>query len=237
MSLSVIGGLIGSMFGPAGGAIGAGIGSLFGGGSPQDAIKAAALGGISGALGKGLTSLLGAGTGQIAAQGITQGATQEVASKGLPGIFKSAFTGDKAYGNILQALGLGMTAYGVANPPDPLAEAQKLDDYLSDQWDSIEVETPDYGAYYDDLNRQYAAAGGLIQGPGTGTSDDIPAMIYQNGQPVREAALSNGEVVFSLKDLEQLGGGNAELAGQIIGNAPNGSRGQAAAMLYRSLRA
>ena len=234
MSLPVIGGLIGSLvMGPAGGAIGAGIGSLFGGGSPQDAIKAAALGGISGALGKGLTSLLGAGTGQIAAQG----ATQEVASKGLPGIFKSAFTGDKAYGNILQALGLGMTAYGVANPPDPLAEAQKLDDYLSDQWDSIEVETPDYGAYYDDLNRQYAAAGGLIQGPGTGTSDDIPAMIYQNGQPVREAALSNGEVVFSLKDLEQLGGGNAELAGQIIGNAPNGSRGQAAAMLYRSLRA
>jgi hypothetical protein len=236
MSLSVIGGLIGSsLFGPGGGAIGAGIGSLLGGGKPQDAIKAAALGGISGALvgGKGLTSLLGAGTGQIAAQG----ATQEVASKGLPDIFKSAFTGDKAYGNILQALGLGMTAYGVANPPDPLAEAQKLDDYLSDQWDSIEVETPDYGAYYDDLNRQYAAAGGLIQGPGTGTSDDIPAMIYQNGQPVREAALSNGEVVFSLKDLEQLGGGNAELAGQIIGNAPNGSRGQAAAMLYRSLRA
>tara|TARA_A100000172_G_scaffold62613_2_gene42007 strand:+ start:2290 stop:2991 length:702 start_codon:yes stop_codon:yes gene_type:complete len=233
MSLSVIGGVIGGLFGYPG--IGAGIGSLLGGGKPQDAIKAAALGGISGALvgGKGLTSLLGAGTGQIA----TQEATKEAASKGLPGIFKSAFTGDKAYGNILQALGLGMTAYGVANPPDPLAEAKKLDDYLSDQWDSIEVETPDYESYYDDLNRQYAAAGGLIQGPGTGTSDDIPAMIYQNGQPVREAALSNGEVVFSLKDLEQLGGGNAELAGQIIGNAPNGSRGQAAAMLYRSLRA
>ena len=83
----------------------------------------------------------------------------------------------------------------------------------------------------------YLAAGGLIEGPGTGTSDDIPAMIYQDGQPVREAALSNGEVVFSLKDLEQLGNGNAELAGQIIGNAPNGTRGAAAAALFRQMNA
>jgi len=60
-------------------------------------------------------------------------------------------------------------------------------------------------------------------------------MIYQDGQPVQEAALSNGEVVLSLKDLEQLGGGDAELAGRLIGDAPNGTRGEAAAKMFASM--
>jgi hypothetical protein len=32
------------------------------------------------------------------------------------------------------------------------------------------------------------AMGGMIEGPGTGRSDSIPAQIYQNGTPVQEAA-------------------------------------------------
>ena len=39
--------------------------------------------------------------------------------------------------------------------------------------------------------------GGLIEGPGTGTSDSIPGMIYQDGKPVQRAALSNNEFVFT----------------------------------------
>ena len=83
---------------------------------------------------------------------------------------------------------------------------------------------------------QIEGLGGLIEGPGTGTSDDIPAMIYQDGNPVQEAMLSNGEVVLSLKDLRNIGGGDAEMAGKMIGDAPNGTRGAVAAKLFRNMQ-
>ena len=54
------------------------------------------------------------------------------------------------------------------------------------------------------------ARGGYIEGPGNGTSDSIPATIYQNGQPVQEAALSDGEFVFREKDVEAVGDGDRE---------------------------
>ena len=77
------------------------------------------------------------------------------------------------------------------------------------------------------------ALGGLIEGPGTGTSDDIPATIYQDGIPVDQAFLSNGEVVLSRRDLENMApDGNADTAAQMVGNSPNGTRGQAAAEMY-----
>jgi len=50
--------------------------------------------------------------------------------------------------------------------------------------------------------------GGMIRGPGTGTSDSIPAMIYQNGSPVREAALSDGEFVVNEATVKRIGNGN-----------------------------
>lgn len=81
--------------------------------------------------------------------------------------------------------------------------------------------------------QQQFAMGGMIEGPGTGTSDDIPATIYQNGIPVGQAALSNGEVVLSRKDLENMDPeGDADRAANMVGNAPNGTRGQAAAQMY-----
>ena len=50
------------------------------------------------------------------------------------------------------------------------------------------------------------AMGGMINGPGTGTSDSIPAMIYQNGVPVQEARLSDNEFVFTEKAVKGAGG-------------------------------
>lgn len=50
------------------------------------------------------------------------------------------------------------------------------------------------------------AMGGMINGPGTGTSDSIPAMIYQNGVPVQEARLSDNEFVFTEKAVQGAGG-------------------------------
>ena len=52
--------------------------------------------------------------------------------------------------------------------------------------------------------------GGLLQGPGTGTSDSIPGMIYQGGKPVQRAALSDGEFVFTNKAVKAAGGGSIE---------------------------
>jgi|TARA_R100000149_G_C5879287_1_gene143751 hypothetical protein len=50
--------------------------------------------------------------------------------------------------------------------------------------------------------------GGYIEGPGTGTSDSIPAMIYQDGGPVQEARLSDGEFVMTERAVRGLGDGN-----------------------------
>ena len=75
--------------------------------------------------------------------------------------------------------------------------------------------------------------GGLIQGPGTVTSDSIPGGIMQNGNMVEEILVSNGEVILSGKDLAGLDpDGNMERAGMRLGNAPNGSRGAEAARMF-----
>jgi hypothetical protein len=50
--------------------------------------------------------------------------------------------------------------------------------------------------------------GGYIEGPGTGKSDSIPAMIYQNGGPVQEARLSDGEFVMTANAVKGAGGGS-----------------------------
>lgn len=55
---------------------------------------------------------------------------------------------------------------------------------------------------------QRYAMGGYVQGPGTGRSDSIPAKIYQNGMPVEEAALSDGEFVMTNQAVRGAGGGD-----------------------------
>ena len=52
--------------------------------------------------------------------------------------------------------------------------------------------------------------GGIVKGPGTGTSDSIPGMIYQDGKPVQRAALANNEFVFTEKAVKGAGNGNID---------------------------
>jgi hypothetical protein len=70
------------------------------------------------------------------------------------------------------------------------------------------------------LNGSYRD-GGYIQGPGTGRSDSIPARIYQDGQPVQEARLSDGEFVMTER---------------AVRGAGNGDRAKGAARMYRMMR-
>ena len=50
--------------------------------------------------------------------------------------------------------------------------------------------------------RSQEGIGGLIEGPGTGTSDSIPGQITQNGQPVEDIKVSNGEYILPEKAVE-----------------------------------
>ena len=54
------------------------------------------------------------------------------------------------------------------------------------------------------------AMGGYVEGPGTGTSDSIPSTIYQNGMPVQEARLSDGEFVMTENAVKGAGNGDRE---------------------------
>jgi hypothetical protein len=67
---------------------------------------------------------------------------------------------------------------------------------------------------------QYAR-GGYVEGPGSGTSDSIDATIYQNGMPVQEAALSDGEFVMTER---------------AVRGAGNGDRQKGAARMYEMMR-
>ena len=60
------------------------------------------------------------------------------------------------------------------------------------------------------MGGQGFATGGYVEGPGTGTSDDIPATIYQDGVPVQNAALSDGEFVMTERAVRNAGGGDRD---------------------------
>jgi hypothetical protein len=72
------------------------------------------------------------------------------------------------------------------------------------------------GKYYDTRAERDAAVrarnsfamGGYVEGPGTGTSDSVPAQIVQNGRPVQQAALSDGEFVMTNAAVRGAGEGN-----------------------------
>jgi len=60
------------------------------------------------------------------------------------------------------------------------------------------------------MPQQGFRGGGYVEGPGTGTSDSIPAQIYQGGVPVQEARLSDGEFVWTEEAVRGVGGGDRD---------------------------
>jgi len=242
-------------------AIGAGLGTLAGGGSAKNAIKYALLGGGASALGLG-SMIQDSAFGKAAAGKMGQlfGA-QTAAKTAAPAAAQTAgILSSKSLINnpFLQAAVLGpmLTKEDQRNETTFTGFDDEEEYEVSDEQTAIyrenlyasrydgtrfntAAERDEYDRNMEDgvgINPTLYARGGLIEGPGTGTSDDIPAMIYQGGKPVQEAMLSNGEVVLSLKDLRNIGGGDAEMAGRVIGDAPNGTRGAAAAKLFRNMQ-
>ena len=259
-----IGGILGGIAGllvPGAGtflapAIGAGLGTLAGGGSFKNAIKYGLLAG-------GANTAFGGGIGN-ALRGSPMGAklSGQLGKLGIAGKPMSTIAGPEKKGILSNPLAQAALLSSIAQEPKPsplstegydgssITEKEKearLDNLFSSRFDGTRFSTSEERDQYDEglessmqvegmgVGGLYAR-GGLIEGPGTGTSDDIPAMIYQDGNPVQEAMLSNGEVVLSLKDLRNIGGGDAEMAGKMIGDAPNGTRGAVAAKLFRNMQ-
>jgi hypothetical protein len=116
------------------------------------------------------------------------------------------------------------------------SEARDLADQYAEEKAKEEVPS-DYTAVAPVEYGTGFAMGGRIQGPGSGTSDSIPARIYQDGRPVSEARLSNNEVVLSHRDLAELDpNGDSDRAAETLGQASSGDRGQMAAKMYANVR-
>jgi hypothetical protein len=165
-----------------GSAVTSGIGSLLAGDDIGDALKNAAIGGVGGALGLG-----GTGAGMTADAAKTAALENTMKEKGIGSLLNNLTGKDGIFspGNLLL-----MSAFAPRpkNPP-------KRKPYLGGGYYGP-------GGRYVPASRVFGAVeGGRIEGPGTPTSDSIPAMIYQDGKPVQEAALSTQEVVLSHKDL------------------------------------
>ena len=246
-------------------AIGAGLGTLAGGGSSKNAIKYALLGaGINAGLpalrgslqDSALGKAIGPTLGKLAGQSTAEKVASDTATKGIfSNPFVQAAVLSAAVGKPKQPTTYTGTGNSEGYDGSTIDRSGFLDKLYASRFDGKRFDT---AAERDEYDRNleesqnivqgmssgglYARGGlieglgGLIEGPGTGTSDDIPAMIYQDGNPVQEAMLSNGEVVLSLKDLRNIGGGDAEMAGQMIGDAPNGTRGAVAAKLFRNMQ-
>jgi hypothetical protein len=82
-----------------------------------------------------------------------------------------------------------------------MATGERLPDYRG-------TAAPDFRYGGANPSMQGYAMGGFIEGPGTGTSDSIPATIYQNGGPVQKAMLSDGEFVMTADAVRGAGGGD-----------------------------
>ena len=234
---SSIGSLVGMVAGgPGGAAIGGGLGSLLGGGSFQDAIGAGIGGFAQGSLGNagfamsalnsfgsgGASGSPNAAGGNIMALLSGQQGQQMAAKQAMLGGFQGGPTG--ALRGILQAAGVE-DAQGKTDPILGGLLQQMLYEQRKPQFDK--VMTPLEMSQYDtgERNPGYRGTsapgtptvsyrpkmmnmGGMIDGPGTGTSDSIPAQIYQNGGPVQEARLSDGEFVMTADAVRGAGGGD-----------------------------
>lgn len=173
-----------------GGALTGGIASLIGGAKPQEALRNAMLAGAG-------SKFLSPG---IAAYKGAAGKGFETAAKAAGKALFDRGIADKAI--IAGALGTA----GALTPPPEVEEAEKIEGITPGQYGTLfdfeeALEQPIFVGPNDPI--QYYAEGGqvskfprktgMIRGPGTETSDDIPAM------------LSNNEFVMTAKAVKGLG--------------------------------
>jgi hypothetical protein len=215
----IIGGSIGFMVGgAAGAAFGSGIGSLAAGRSAEESLMAGLLGYGVGSLGQSMgygPGAVKAGTSAFGPTGsemmISPSNTSDVAVKdaGASGIL-SKLIPESTLGKVALAGGIGTLALGGLDKeeeentmrPYPTGRSRLGMGLIGDK--QYNLDDPDEKRqYFDDVRKRQGintlALGGEVNGPGTGTSDSVPAR------------LSDGEFVLTAKAMRGAGGGDRDL--------------------------
>ena len=218
-----LGGPLGSA--AIGSALGAGIGSLAAGYDTDDALKAALLGGIGGyaASGSFFTPKAAALPTQYGSGARATGELADIAVKSAdtPSFFNKAIDFAKENSYITSA-GIGtLAALGAEEPeqqkfkrrPDPVGESMLGIGIIGDKSYDLD-DDEERKKYFEDLREKqgimprdrevgidpiFSASGGEVNGPGTGTSDSVPAR------------LSDGEFVLTAKAVRGAGGGDRDI--------------------------
>lgn len=220
----LIGSAIGMYFGgPLGASIGSGIGSLAAGRSAEEALQNAALAGATTYamggkdFGKGFdfstsgspfASPQALGPGEFADTNVISSVKQ--ADTGGIGSFLKDMLPESTAGKIaLGSAGLGLLG---ALGGEEKEEERKMPDYpkgktrlgygrIGNKLYNLDDEEDRKKYFEDNRNRGIvaAAAGGEVEGPGTGTSDSVPAR------------LSDGEFVLTAKAVRGAGGGDRNI--------------------------
>ena len=232
---SSIGALVGLVAGggnPVSAALGGGLGSLLGGGNMQDAVHSgvgslmsAATGGKAGVLfdmfsGASPASRGADMAGLFSRNQDTRNQSRQAMAQGANNMMNMVpvMGGMGGIGSLLGMMG-GPTGSQASNVLTSIAPLVKMYAFLNERKNPLDSDslakaqfntgerTPGYkGTAAPDI--RYMAGGGMITGPGTGTSDSIPARIYQRGRPVQEARLSDGEFVMTERAVRGMGNGN-----------------------------
>ena len=216
----VIGGTIGFAIGgplgsaAIGSALGAGIGSLAAGADTDDALKAALLGGIGGyaASGSLFTPKAAALPTQYGSGAMATGELADIAVKSAdaPSFFDKAVEFAKTPTGMATIGGIGTLAALSEEPkqeefkqrPDPVGKSRLGLGFIGDKSYNLDDEDERKEYFKDLADRQgimTAAGGGEVEGPGTGTSDSVPAR------------LSDGEFVLTAKAVRGAGGGDRDI--------------------------
>lgn len=208
---------------PVMGAVGSGIGALLSGGGVGGAANAAAntyaLGATTGPAGVALNALSG---------GYTIPGKAKLGSDGKPIIGpdgQPVTTGpgelNTGINGLLEAFNNPVVMAALLKSTEPKNVSLLSGEETRQMKTGERTEykgTPAFDYTYGNTNY---AKGGIISGPGTGTSDSIPARIHQNGKPTEEARLSDGEFVMTNRAVRGAGGGD---------------RARGAAEMYRLMR-
>ena len=226
---SAIGMYIGGPAGMAalGGALGGGIGSLVGGGDTEDALIAAGLGGLGGYMAQGSFNtantvppgrqVVGSKVSDpsMSRADLIKSATQDSRTFSSPSFF-SKLIPESTLGKTALIGGIGALALGgldeeekgtknfIGDRPYPTGKP-RLGTGIVDGMEfdlNNEEERKEYFRRVREkqgIRRMMAANGGEVKGPGTGTSDSVPAR------------LSDGEFVLTAKAVRGAGGGDRDL--------------------------
>ena len=225
---SAIGMYIGGPAGMAalGGAVGGGIGSLVGGGDTEDALISAALGGIGGyaadkagafntTVPPDRTPVGAVREGSTAIPSFGGGSTVKSVPVVKDQSFFSKLIPESTLGKVALGGGIGALALGGLGDEEEKKTETSMRPYPTGKSrlgtgivDGVEFnlnneeERKEYFRRVREkqgIGRMMAANGGEVKGPGTGTSDSVPAR------------LSDGEFVLTAKAVRGAGGGDRDL--------------------------